>query len=170
MKTIRFLLIINLILVSQLNIFAQTQTSFKSDLLVVNGKNIETKQVEVTLGEDSLNLRRTKKPFETKTILYSEIENAEYTFSDRPRYTAASIGTILFGISAIPVFFMKTKKNWLTINAGEKSAILQLQSENYQMLLIAMQKKGINISDSGNKDKKNKNINENTENSERKSN
>ena len=132
---------------------AQNQKVYKADMLVGKGKSVETKAVEISLEDDRIKIRRGKKTADTKYIAFTEIESADYTYSDRPRYTAATLGAIAFGIAAIPVFFMKTKKNWLTINAGENSAILQLQSENYQMLLLAMQNKGIKISDSGDRDK-----------------
>ena len=152
MKAISLFLIISLWLTFQMPVRAQSQAVYKADMLVGKDKSIEAKAVEISLESDRIKIRRSKKPFETKYIPFTEIENADYTYSDRPRYTAATLGAIAFGLAALPVFFMKTKKNWLTINAGENSAILQLQGENYRMLLMAMQARGIKITDSGDRD------------------
>jgi len=153
MRAINLLLIVLFILAPLANIRAQSKAVYKADMLVGKGKNIEAKAVEISLEDERINIRIGKKTSATKYIAFTEIESADYTFSDRPRYTAATLGAIAFGIAALPVFFMKTKKNWLTINAKENSAIFRLQSENYRMLLLALQNKGIKISDSGDRDK-----------------
>lgn len=156
MRILNLILILNLLIVFLIPVQGQEQAVFKARMLVSDNQDIKDTPVEVSLEKDRLKIRQTKKPLTTKYILFSDIENAEYTYSNRPRYTAATLGAVAFGIAALPVFFMKTKKNWLTINAAENSAILQLQSENYRMLLLAMDKKGIKISDAGNRDEQEK--------------
>lgn len=156
MKILSLILILNFLVIFQMPVWGQDQTVYKARMLVGGDKDIEDKPVEISLEEDRIKIRQTKKPFTTKYILFTDIENAEYTYSNRPRYTAATLGAIAFGLAALPVFFMKTKKNWLTINAEKNSSILQLQSENYRMLLLAMDKKGIKISDAGDRDEQEK--------------
>lgn len=156
MKAINTFLILAVLLTCQLPAWAQNRAVYKAEILVGNKKNIESKAVEISLESDRIIIRRSKKPFETKYIPFTEIQSADYTYSDRPRYTAATLGAIAFGVAALPVFFMKTKKNWLTVNAGNNSAILQLQSENYRMLLLALKSKGIKITDSGDRDEQHK--------------
>lgn len=152
MKPINLLILTAMLLTAILPLRAQTV--YKAEMLVGEGKNIESKSVELSLENDSFKIRRTKKPFETIFVPFAEVESVDYTYSNRPRYTAATLGAITFGIAALPVFLMKTKKNWLTINAGKSSAIFQLQSEDYQMLLLAIKNKGVKIDDSGDRDKK----------------
>ncbi|HXH70549.1 MAG TPA: hypothetical protein VNI60_09490 [Pyrinomonadaceae bacterium] len=167
MKAINLFLILILSLICQPLGRAQDQSVYKVQMLVGSGKNIEAKSAVISLESDRIKIRGSKKPFETKYISFTEIESADYTFSDRPRYTVATLGALAFGVAALPVFFMKTKKNWLTINADKNSAILQLQSDNYRMLLLAMQSKGIKISDSGNRDELEKVQKDTKENSEK---
>jgi hypothetical protein len=156
MKALNILLILSVLVTSQLPARSQNQPVYKAEMLVGSGKSVESKTVEISLESDRMTIRRSKKPFETKYIPFAEIESADYTYSDRPRYTAATLGAIAFGVAALPVFFMRTKKNWLTVNAGKNSAILQLQSGNYRMLLLALKAKGVNISDSGDRDERDK--------------
>lgn len=141
----------------RLPLSAQNQTSYRANLLVGNKENVGSKAVDISLEDDRMAIRTVKKPSETTYILFSEIQSAEYTFSNRPRYTAATLGTLAFGVSGLALFLMKTKKNWLTVTAEKKSVILQLESENYRMLLLAMQNKGIKVFDSGNRTEQNKN-------------
>lgn len=152
MKTIRSFVLLFLLLNLSLPLAAQKQAVYKAEMLIGNGKNITSAAVEISLEETALKIQRKKKPFEIKYVPYSAVESADYTYSDRPRYTAATLSTIAFGVGALPVFFMKTKKNWLTLNAGDQSAIFQLQSDNYQMLLLGLKSKNLNVSDSGDRD------------------
>ncbi len=167
MKAINLFLIMILSLICQPLGRAQDKFVYKAQILVGNGKNIEAKPVEILLESDLIKIRGSKKPFETKYISFTEIESADYTFSDRPRYSVATLGALAFGVAALPVFFMKTKKNWLTVYADKNSAILQLQSDNYRMLLLTMQSKGIKISDSGNRDERKKDQKDTKENGEK---
>jgi hypothetical protein len=167
MKAINLFLILTLLHIWQPLAHAQSESVYEAQILVGSGKNIEAKPVEISLESDRVKIRGSKKSFETKYISFSEIESADYTFSDRPRYTVATLGALAFGVAALPIFFMKTKKNWLTINADKNSAILQLQSDNYRMLLLAMQSKGIKISDSGNRGEREKAQKDTKENSEK---
>jgi len=157
MKVINLFLIACLFLASQSFVLTQTKTVYKADLLVAGGKNINAEPVEISLEGEAIKIRGKKKSFETKLIPFNTIESVDYTYSDRPRYTAATLSTLALGIVALPLFASKTKKNWLAINAENNSVILQLQSSNYRMLLLEIHNKGMKIADSGDRDEKEKN-------------
>lgn len=157
MKIINLFLIGCLCFASKSSIWAQTQNFYKADLLVGSGKNINAQSVEIFLEGETIKIRGKKKPFETKLIPLNTIESIDYTYSDRPRYTAATLSTLALGIVALPLFASKTKKNWLAINAENNSVILQLQSSNYRMLLLEMHNKRVKITDSGDRDENEKN-------------
>lgn len=129
--------------------------SYQAELLVSEGgKKIKAEQVTLWLEDDELRIRGLKNARIDRSIPFSAIESADYTYSDRPRYTAGTLAVLAFGVGGLAIFFTKTKKNWLTVNAGKDSAILQLRAGNYRMLLLQMRKKGIKISDSGDRDEK----------------
>lgn len=155
-KVINVLLIGCLCLISQSWVRAQNQTIYKADLIIRNGNNVDVQPVEISVEDESLKIQSRKKAVETKMIVFSSIETVDYTYSDRPRYTAATLSSLAIGIGALPLFATKTKKNWLAVNAGDNSVLLQLQSSNYRMLLLALSKKGVNITDSGDRDKNEK--------------
>jgi hypothetical protein len=155
-KVINLLLIGCLCLVSESFVRAQNQTIYKADLITRNGKNINAEPVEISVEGETMKIQSKKKSGETKLIPFSSIETVDYTYSDRPRYTAATLSALAVGIVALPLFASKTKKNWLAVNAGEDSVLLQLQSSNYRMLLLTMRNKGVNITDSGDRDENEK--------------
>ena len=155
-KTINLLLIASLCLACQPFAGAQTRPVYKAELLVADGKKIKSEQIELSLEGDNIKIQSRKKPAViNNSIPFSAIESVDYTYSDRPRYTAGVLTALAFGIAAFPIFFTKTKKNWLTVNAGKDSAIMQLESSNYRMLLLEMRRRGIKISDLGDRDDKN---------------
>lgn len=155
-KVINVLLIGCLCFISQSSVRSQNQTVYKADLIIQNGKNIDTQPVEIFVEDESLKIQSKKKAVETKIIAFSSVETIDYTYSDRPRYTAATLSSLAIGIGALPLFATKTKKNWLAVNAGENSVLLQLQSSNYRMLLLSLSKMGVKITDSGDRDKNEK--------------
>jgi hypothetical protein len=149
MKIINLFLIVSLLLSSQLMVRAQTRNVYQADLLLADGKSVKTQPVEIVLANDVLEISGKKKSSAVKTIALTSIESADYTYSERPRYTAAALSTIVFGIVALPLFASRTKKNWLAINAEKDSVILQLRSDNYRMLLLEMHSRRVKIADSG---------------------
>jgi hypothetical protein len=157
MKIINLFLIVCLYLTAQPFVSAQTELVYKADLLVSDGKNFNARPVEIFIDGDAIKIRGKKKPFETKIIPFSDIQDADYTYSDKPRYTVATLSTLALGVGALPLFADKTKKNWLTVITEKNSVILQLQSKNYRMLLLQLRAKGIKITDSGDRDEKDKN-------------
>ena len=52
-----------------------------------------------------------------------------------PRWKSGIGLAVAFGIFALPVFFMKGKKHWLTIAAEGDFAVLRLDKNNYRIIL-----------------------------------
>lgn len=149
------LLVIGSIMLASMPILnAQTSAAHKAKLLVTRGKQIDAHDVDVTLGPESFDIKPIKRSGEARSLPSSSIKSIEYSYSDRPRYTVGTAGVLAIGLVAVPLFFNKTKKNWLVINAGGDPVVLQLLSSNYRMLLLEIQRSGINISDVGDRDDK----------------
>ena len=52
----------------------------------------------------------------------------------------------LIGVFAIPMFFTKGKKHWLTIQSEKDNITFRLDKKNYQMVLATMDNKpGVKI-------------------------
>ncbi len=70
-----------------------------------------------------------------KSFPYESIKSAEYSNSKHPRWKAGIGAAIAVGVFALPLFFMKGKKHWLTIKTGDDYAILRLDKDNYKIIL-----------------------------------
>ena len=154
MRFVSFFLVSLIVLLQVTLVNGQTPVTQKAKLLVSEGNRIEGRDVELSLDADSLNITPIKPSGDDRSIDFSSIKSIEYSYSDKPRYTAGTAGVLAIGIVAAPLFFNKTKKNWLVVNAGGAPTTLQLLGKNYRMLLLEMQRKGINILDAGDRDKK----------------
>ena len=135
--------------------FAQVQL-FKADIVKVNGKNISSREVEIVLGMDAIELLKPKGKSIVRTIPYSSVLNAEYSYSNRPTIAEGTGAIALLGVTGFPLFFNSKKRNWLAVNAGENSVLLDLRSSNYRTLLLQLQQKNVSVTDIGDKDKKKK--------------
>ena len=70
-----------------------------------------------------------------KTMPFAEIKAAEYSYSKSPRWKSGIGAAIAVGVFAIPIFFMKGKKHWLTIAGEHDFAVLRLDKKNYRLIL-----------------------------------
>ena len=105
------------------------------DLLVPKGDKSDEKSVRLLFDGDTLVIDADKGEKIYKSFPYSSIKSAEYSYSSQPRWKTAIGATILLGVFALPLFFMKGKKHWLTIKTGDDFAILHLDKNNYKIIV-----------------------------------
>ena len=65
--------------------------------------------------EESLIVLSKKTKEEMTTIAYKDFETGDYSFSKHRRWRSGIGAAILGGIFAAPLFFMRGKKHWLTV-------------------------------------------------------
>lgn len=111
---------------------ADTFTNVK--LMVNTGEKAE-EQDAVLRFEDTALIIYGRGGTPLKTLAYADIRGAEYSYSKSPRWKSGIGVAIAVGIFALPVFFMKGKKHWLTIAAEQDFAVLRLDKKNYKLIL-----------------------------------
>jgi len=74
-----------------------------------------------------------------KSFPYASIKSADYSYSKHPRWKAGLGAAIVLGVFALPIFFMKSKKHWLTIKTADDFAILRLDKNNYKIILPTLE-------------------------------
>jgi hypothetical protein len=117
---------------------ADTFTNIK--LIVNTGDKGEEQDAVLRFESDRLVVFSTSGVV-LKTLPFAEIKSAEYSYSKSPRWKSGIGAAIAVGVFAIPIFFMKGKKHWLTI-AGEKDfAVLRLDKNNYRLILPTFETK-----------------------------
>ena len=123
-----------LLLSSQPSLLSQAQgpTLFqKVKWLMPSGK--KSKEISVTLwfAEDKLVIRSDLGGRDVKSFPYTAIRRGDYSYSKHPRWKSGIGAAIVVGIFAVPVFFMKSKKHWLTVQTENDYAVLRLHKKNF---------------------------------------
>ena len=95
--------------------------------------------VLVVCEEDRLLLTNKKKSEVLKTFEYKDIKSAEYSHSKHPRWKTGTALIIPLTIFALPFFFLKGKKHWLTIQTQGDYAVLKLDKKNYKFINAAFE-------------------------------
>jgi hypothetical protein len=111
----------------------------KAKLMVNTGEKPTATEVILRLEEDKLVIRSKAGGAELKSLPYSSIKSAEYSYSKSPRWKAGIGAAVAVGIFALPIFFMKGKKHWLTIGGENDYALMQLDKGNYKIILPAFE-------------------------------
>jgi hypothetical protein len=109
----------------------------KIKLLTQDGEiTIETDAILV-LAPDRLVVRSKKGDWEMKTLAYQDIRSAEYAYSKHPRWKEGLGAAIAVGVFAAPIFFLKGKKHWLTVQTEDDYAVLRLDKNNYELVCLS---------------------------------
>lgn len=111
---------------------ADTFTNVK--LMVNTGEKAEEQDAVLRFEKDAL-VVYAKGGAVLKSLPYAEIKGAEYSYAKSPRWKSGIGVAIAVGVFALPVFFMKGKKHWLTIAAEKDFAVLRLDKKNYKLIL-----------------------------------
>ena len=152
------ILLFGLIFNASLPVIAQENTYVfeKVELLVPSGEKISERGVRLRFLQDELQIEAITNKEILKTFKYTEIEDAEYSYSKNPRWkTGLGLGaaSILFPpliLIAIPLGFSKHRRHWLTVRTGSDYAVLKLSKNNRKLILPAFETKtGVTIHGEG---------------------
>lgn len=136
-----------------LNAFLPASAQYQADvfekveLLVPNGDKIDEKSVRVRFLADEMQVEAAGDRRILKTFKYTEIRDAEYSYSKNPRWkTGLGLGaaSVIFPpllLIAIPIGFSKHRRHWLTVKTDGDYAVLKLSKSNRKLILPAFETK-----------------------------
>ncbi len=120
-------------------VFAQKKlkTSFKVNTLVNHGE--KTKQFATVLKFSDTGISTVLKKYKNfeRELKYSEIVEAEYSYSYKPLLTKAQTIAIAVFIwsMVVPLMFLKKKEHWLSVRTAADFVVLRLDGGNYKKIL-----------------------------------
>ncbi len=142
MSTPRYLISLALIPAIALSALGQAnELTFKKvkRSIAIGGKVRETNTV-LTFTGDAVRLETPSGRGGRYTVIpYADIKAATYSRSKHPRWKEGIGVALAVGIFAIPVFFMKSKKHWLTIQTDNDSYILRLDKNNFRAVTSTLE-------------------------------
>jgi hypothetical protein len=104
----------------------------KIQLLVTEGNDIREVSVRVRFGPDAMEIQSINGGGVSRTMKYSEIKAADYSYTKNPRWkTGLGLGatSLIFPpmlLIAIPLAFTKHRRHWITIRGENEYAVLKV--------------------------------------------
>ena len=108
-------------------------------LLVKTGDKIKETDAVISFERARMVIRSAELGVHLKAFPYSEIKNADYSYSTHPLWQTGEGAGRVVHVFALPVFFMKGKKHWLSIKTTKDYAVLHLDKNNYQNIIPAFE-------------------------------
>lgn len=113
------------------------KTSFKVNTLVNDGK--KTKQFPTVLAFSDTGLSTGLKKYKNfeRELNYSDIVEAEYSYSYKPFLSKGQIiaASVFLGSLVVPLLFLKKKEHWLSVRTADDFVVLRLEIRNYKRIL-----------------------------------
>lgn len=141
--------------------YAQTSPSrtYDVELMVPKDKKTVETDADITFEQTTFKLVPDKAAFkgETREIAYADIKQADHSFSKKPMLSGggAVAAALLVGfIFAIPFLFIKKKKHWISVQAGEKFAVIKLGDQNFRQIVAEFEAHGVKVNDLKDESKK----------------
>ena len=120
---------------------AQTLGTLHHDvhyLVATGGKPIEAK-ARLVFTDGSLQVQGNRGGGVLQELRYADIRAATYSKSKHPRWKAGVAVALAVNVFALPVFFMKSKKHWLTVQAEGQHAVFRLSKKNYTIVVAVFE-------------------------------
>jgi hypothetical protein len=134
--------------------YSQTAPSrtYDVELMVPKEKKTVETDADITFGETSFTVVPDKTQFknETREIAYADIKQADHSYSKKPMLSgggAVATALLVGFIFAIPFLFIKKKKHWLSVQAGDKFAVIKLGDQNFRQIVAELESKKVKVTD-----------------------
>ncbi len=134
--------------------YSQTGPSrtYDVELMVPKDKKTVETDADITFEQTSFKVVPDKVAFkgETREINYADIKQADHSFAKKPMLSGGgAIATaLLVGfIFAIPFLFIKKKKHWMSVQAGDKFAVIKLGDQNFRQIVAEFEAHGVKVND-----------------------
>ena len=134
--------------------YAQTAQSrtYDVELMVPKEKKTVETNADITFGPTSFKVVPDKTQFsgETREIAYADIKQADHSYSKKPMLSgggAVATALLVGFIFAIPFLFIKKKKHWVAVQAGDKFAVIKLGDQNFRQIVAEFEAHGVKVND-----------------------
>lgn len=105
-----------------------------------DGKKPKQSEAQLVLSDTSVQVQAIR-----GTELFNELERAAnvragtYLKSNHLHWGPGAGWAVAIGIFAVPIFFMKAKRNWLTLQGEEDIAALRPSNKNFNIVIAAVE-------------------------------
>lgn len=126
-------------------------TNYEVEIVVPSGKKSKETDAVLSTGEKTFSVTPDKSQFKehSRTFAYDELKAADYSYSKKPLLSVkGSVATaILLGVFALPLFFMKKKNHWLTVQNEKEFAVIKMGKSNYRSIIADLETHGVTVNE-----------------------
>ena len=123
------------------SVLADEPTYGKVKYLKAADRKSEKIEVRMSFEQDEVTVQQRKTRETLFVMAYTEIDGFTYSKSAHPRWKTGLATMAALGPYAIPFFFMKGKKHWLTVKCGGEMMAFRLDKRNYNMIIAELEAK-----------------------------
>ncbi len=135
--------------VSLFVLFCIVSVVFSADITVYTkerwlrpqGDKAKEIKIRMLIEPDQLTVQDKKNGSLLFEVPWNAIEGLSYSKSKHPRWKTGVGMAVAMGVFAIPFFFMKGKKHWLTIKYDEKMTAFRLDKKTFNMVIAEFEAK-----------------------------
>jgi len=134
--------------------YAQTAgpRTYDVEIVVPDGKKSTETDADIIFAEKTFQIVPDKAKYkgETRDIAYADIKQADQSYSKKPMLSgggAVATALLIGVVFALPFLFIKKKKHWMTVQAGEKFAVIKLGDRNYRQIVAEFESHGVKVND-----------------------
>ncbi len=134
--------------------YAQTSgpRSYNVELLVSKDKKTVATDAQIIFEESQFRIVPDKSSMsaEIREIPYSSVTQADHSYSKKPMLSgggAVATALLVGFIFALPFLFIKKKKHWMTVQAGDKFAVMQLDDSKFRQIIAEFEAHKVKVND-----------------------
>jgi hypothetical protein len=116
----------------------RTNEAFRAKLFRPEGTGWQSEDVVVNIEHDQIVLRSPNGQSEAVTIAYREIKGIEYSHSKSRRKIRLPMA-LAANAFAFPLLLNQVESHWLTVQSERHETVLNLDKDNYQSVLAALE-------------------------------
>ena len=115
----------------------KTDTSFKVNTLVTDGKKSKEEDSTLKFSEDSFSSVMRKNNTVIKEFNYADVVSADYSYAKKPLLsTGGAVAMAIFtGLLVLPFLFMKKKQHWISVRTANDYVVMRLDKDNFRQII-----------------------------------
>ena len=133
------LLVLTVFLAQPFTPWLQAEQFQKVKMLVAGAEKAREVDVVFLLDEQQMSILSKEDLNQLKSFSYQEIVIAEYSYSKQPLWRSDGVAAVTISVLSAPLFFLKGNKHWLTIRTAKDYAVLQLDKNDYRLIITAFE-------------------------------
>jgi hypothetical protein len=115
----------------------RTDTTFKVNTLVSNGKKSKEESSTLKFSENTFSSVKRKNGTVIKDFNYADVVSADYSYAKKPILsTGGAVAMAIFtGLLVVPFLFVKKKQHWISVRTANDYVVMRLDKDTFRQVI-----------------------------------